>query len=34
MATSVVMNGKRALAYGIIAAGVRFGAAYPIPCRM
>jgi 2-oxoglutarate ferredoxin oxidoreductase subunit alpha len=26
----VVMNGNEALAYGIIAAGVRFGAAYPI----
>ncbi len=26
----VVMNGNDALAYGIIAAGVRFGAAYPI----
>jgi 2-oxoglutarate ferredoxin oxidoreductase subunit alpha len=26
----VVMNGNEALAYGLIAAGVRFGAAYPI----
>ena len=26
----VVMNGNEALAYGVIAAGVRFGAAYPI----
>src|SRR5215469_15598703 len=26
----VVMNGNEALAYGILAAGVRFGAAYPI----
>ncbi len=26
----IVMNGNEALAYGIIAAGVRFGAAYPI----
>lgn len=26
----VVMNGNEAMAYGIIAAGVRFGAAYPI----
>jgi 2-oxoglutarate ferredoxin oxidoreductase subunit alpha len=29
-AQQVVMNGNEALAYGIIAAGVRFGAAYPI----
>ena len=29
-ATQVVMNGNEALAYGLIAAGVRFGAAYPI----
>lgn len=28
--TQVVMNGNEALAYGVIAAGVRFGAAYPI----
>ena len=28
--TQVVMTGNEALAYGIIAAGVRFGAAYPI----
>jgi 2-oxoglutarate ferredoxin oxidoreductase subunit alpha len=28
--TQVVMNGNEALAYGLIAAGVRFGAAYPI----
>jgi 2-oxoglutarate ferredoxin oxidoreductase subunit alpha len=28
--TQVVMNGNEALAFGIIAAGVRFGAAYPI----
>jgi len=27
----VVMSGNEALAYGLIAAGVRFGAAYPIP---
>ena len=26
----VVMNGNEAIAYGLIAAGVRFGAAYPI----
>ena len=29
-AAQVVMNGNEALAYGLIAAGVRFGAAYPI----
>jgi 2-oxoglutarate ferredoxin oxidoreductase subunit alpha len=29
-AQQVVMNGNEALAYGLIAAGVRFGAAYPI----
>jgi len=29
-ATQVVMNGNEALAYGLIAAGVRFGAGYPI----
>ena len=29
-ASQVVMNGNEALAYGLIAAGVRFGAAYPI----
>jgi 2-oxoglutarate ferredoxin oxidoreductase subunit alpha len=29
-ARQVVMNGNEALAYGLIAAGVRFGAAYPI----
>jgi 2-oxoglutarate/2-oxoacid ferredoxin oxidoreductase subunit alpha len=29
-AHQVVMNGNEALAYGLIAAGVRFGAAYPI----
>ena len=29
-AQQVVMNGNEALAYGIIAAGVRFGAGYPI----
>ncbi len=28
--TQVVMNGNEALAYGLIAAGVRFGAGYPI----
>ncbi|MGZ4988499.1 MAG: 2-oxoacid:acceptor oxidoreductase subunit alpha, partial [Limisphaerales bacterium] len=28
--SQVVMNGNEALAYGLIAAGVRFGAAYPI----
>jgi 2-oxoglutarate ferredoxin oxidoreductase subunit alpha len=28
--SQVVMNGNEALAYGVIAAGVRFGAAYPI----
>jgi 2-oxoglutarate ferredoxin oxidoreductase subunit alpha len=28
--TQVVMNGNEALAYGLIAGGVRFGAAYPI----
>ena len=28
--TQVVMNGNEAVAYGLIAAGVRFGAAYPI----
>ena len=28
--TQVVMNGNEALAYGVIASGVRFGAAYPI----
>jgi 2-oxoglutarate ferredoxin oxidoreductase subunit alpha len=28
--TQVVMNGNESLAYGLIAAGVRFGAAYPI----
>lgn len=28
--TQVVMNGNEAMAYGMIAAGVRFGAAYPI----
>ena len=29
-AEQVVMNGNEALAYGLLAAGVRFGAAYPI----
>jgi 2-oxoglutarate/2-oxoacid ferredoxin oxidoreductase subunit alpha len=29
-AQQVVMNGNEAIAYGLIAAGVRFGAAYPI----
>jgi 2-oxoglutarate ferredoxin oxidoreductase subunit alpha len=29
-ARQVVMNGNEAIAYGLIAAGVRFGAAYPI----
>jgi len=29
-ASQVVMNGNEALAYGLIAAGVRFGAGYPI----
>ena len=29
-ASQVVMNGNEAIAYGVIAAGVRFGAAYPI----
>lgn len=29
-ATQVVMNGNEALAYGLLAAGVRFGAGYPI----
>jgi len=29
-AEQVVMNGNEALAYGVLAAGVRFGAAYPI----
>jgi len=29
-AQQVVMNGNEALAYGVLAAGVRFGAAYPI----
>ena len=29
-APQVVMNGNEAIAYGLIAAGVRFGAAYPI----
>jgi 2-oxoglutarate/2-oxoacid ferredoxin oxidoreductase subunit alpha len=29
-ALQVVMNGNEAIAYGLIAAGVRFGAAYPI----
>lgn len=29
-ATQVVMNGNEALAYGLMAAGVRFGAGYPI----
>jgi 2-oxoglutarate ferredoxin oxidoreductase subunit alpha len=28
--TQVVMNGNEAIAYGVIAAGVRFGAGYPI----
>jgi 2-oxoglutarate ferredoxin oxidoreductase subunit alpha len=28
--TQVVMNGNEAIAYGLLAAGVRFGAAYPI----
>jgi 2-oxoglutarate ferredoxin oxidoreductase subunit alpha len=28
----VVMNGNEALAYGLIASGVRFGAGYPITC--
>lgn len=28
--SQVVMNGNEAMAYGVIAAGVRFGAAYPI----
>jgi len=29
-AQQVVMNGNEAIAYGLIAAGIRFGAAYPI----
>ncbi len=30
LGTQVVMNGNEAIAYGLIAAGVRFGAGYPI----